>query len=151
VIKLGYDAVELPELNVVAVDKLFCGFDRGLVIETIKLNCSNEMAIEANDINPVLGHLSPIPQPVPPIMRSRESQGVCSVPDSNLRILHQNQTGLLFEGLCGQPKKMADGARPVFDLQPPFGAFTKPCDGIADHISACSCGLVPNRVIIQAN
>jgi hypothetical protein len=56
VIKLGYDAVELPELNVVAVDKLFCGFDRGLVIETIKLNCSNEMAIEANDINPVSPH-----------------------------------------------------------------------------------------------
>jgi hypothetical protein len=44
---------------------------------------------------------------------------------------------------------MADGARRVRDFEPPFGAVAKPCDGVADHVRACPCGLVPSRVIIQ--
>jgi len=60
-----------------------------------------------------------------------------------------NWGDLAIEGLCGQPEKMADGARPIRDLQPPFWAVAKPCDGVADHIRACSSGLVPSRFIIQ--
>jgi hypothetical protein len=41
-------------------------------------------------------------------------------------------TSRLFETLGGQSKKMADGARPIRDFQPPFGTVAKPCDGVAD-------------------
>jgi hypothetical protein len=56
---------------------------------------------------------------------------------------------LAIEALSGNPKKMADSARPVRDFQPPFGAIAKPCDGVADHVSAGPCGLAPSRVIIR--
>jgi hypothetical protein len=54
----------------------------------------------------------------------------------------------LFEALNGQSKKMADGARLIRDFQPPFGAVAKSRDGVADHVRACHCGLVPGRAII---
>jgi len=54
----------------------------------------------------------------------------------------------LFEALGGLSKKMADGARPIRDFQPPFGTVAKPCNGVADHVRACHCSLVPGRAII---
>jgi hypothetical protein len=68
--------------------------------------------------------------------RSEKPQGVCSA-------------RTLFEALGGQSKKMADGARFVRDLQPPFWIVAKPCDGVSDHVRACHCGLVPSRAIIR--
>ena len=56
---------------------------------------------------------------------------------------------LRIEALGGQSKKMADGARPIHDFQPPFRTVAKPCDGVADHVRACHCGLVPGRAIIR--
>ncbi|SRR5229473_7330530 len=45
------------------------------------------------------------------------------------------EAALRIEGLCGQPEKMADGARVVRDFQPPFGAVSKPRDGVARIMS----------------
>jgi hypothetical protein len=58
------------------------------------------------------------------------------------------EAALRIEGLCGQPEKMADGARVVRDFQPPFGAVSKPRDGVADHVRACHCGFVPCHIVV---
>jgi hypothetical protein len=55
---------------------------------------------------------------------------------------------LRIEGLRGQPENMADGARLVRDFQPPFGAVSKPRDGVADHVRACPCSFVPRRIVV---
>jgi hypothetical protein len=43
---------------------------------------------------------------------------------------------------------MADGARVVRDFQPPFGAVSKPRDGVADHVRARHCGFVPCHIVV---
>ena len=60
-----------------------------------------------------------------------------------------NRGGLRIEALCGQSKKMADGARLVCDFQSPLRTVAKSCDDVADHVRAYGCGLVPSRVIIR--
>jgi hypothetical protein len=54
----------------------------------------------------------------------------------------------LFEGFCCHPEQMADGARLVHDFQSPFGAVSKTCDGIADHVRTRHGTFVPSRVVI---
>lgn len=53
----GYPAITLPKLDVVPVDQLLCGFDRGAVILAIELDRPDEFAVIPNDINSILTHL----------------------------------------------------------------------------------------------
>jgi hypothetical protein len=63
--KLGYPAIPLPEfhvlvfhvLHVLALDQLFCGFNRSVVILAIKLNRPDESAVLADDVNAIIHHL----------------------------------------------------------------------------------------------
>ena len=50
-------AIPLPKLNVMTVDELLGGFDRRLIIGAIEQNGPHEMAVAANDVNPIIGHL----------------------------------------------------------------------------------------------
>jgi hypothetical protein len=43
---------------------------------------------------------------------------------------------------------MADSARLVHDFESPFGAVSKTCDGIADHVRTRRGTFVPSRVVI---
>src|ERR1700687_2215537 len=52
-----YYQVALPKLNVMAVDELLCGFNRGLVIGAIEQNRPNEMAVAADNVHSIIGHL----------------------------------------------------------------------------------------------
>jgi hypothetical protein len=82
-IKLGYHALALPKLDILAVDELLCGFNGRVVVRAIKLDRADKMAIVADDVNPIIGQLRhPLPQEVAPTMRPQESNGVCSVSDS---------------------------------------------------------------------
>jgi hypothetical protein len=47
----------LPKLDIVAVDELLCGFNRGVVVLAIKLDRPHEMTVTANDINSIIAHL----------------------------------------------------------------------------------------------
>src|SRR5258708_4189728 len=50
-------AVALPKFDVMSVDELLCGFNRSIVAGAIELNRPHEMAVVANDINSIVGHL----------------------------------------------------------------------------------------------
>jgi hypothetical protein len=56
---------------------------------------------------------------------------------------------MLIEAVGRQPKKVADGARFVCDLKPPFSAFSKPRDGIGDKVDPHRRSLMPCGVIIR--
>jgi hypothetical protein len=57
-----YLAVFLPTLDVMAVDKLPRGFNRSIVIGTVEFDHAHEMAVIANEVNPIKGHLASTPQ-----------------------------------------------------------------------------------------
>ena len=54
--ELRYHAVQLPNLDIVAVSKLPGGLNGCGVIRTIQINCFHEMAVAANDVSSVVGH-----------------------------------------------------------------------------------------------
>jgi hypothetical protein len=65
-IEPGDPAVPMPKLNVVTVDELSCGFDCRIVVGAIEVDCPQEVAVAANDVNSIIGHLRPLqPQNVP--------------------------------------------------------------------------------------
>ena len=57
--ELRYHAVQLPNLDIVAVSKLPGGLDGCGVIRTIQINCFHEMAVAANDVSSVVGAQHP--------------------------------------------------------------------------------------------
>ena len=56
-IKLGYHALALPKLDILAVDELLCGFNVRVDVRAIKLDRADKMAIVADDVNPIIGQL----------------------------------------------------------------------------------------------
>jgi hypothetical protein len=80
-----------------------------------------------------------------PVCRSDDSRQIALY---MMAINVANCSALWIEGLCGYPKKVEDGARLVRDFQPPFGAVSKPRDGVADHIRTRRCCFVPNRIVL---
>jgi hypothetical protein len=67
-----------------AIDKLLRGFNRCIVIGTVELDRAHEMAVVADDIYSIIGHLASSlpPQEVPQITRSQDRKIVCPAPDS---------------------------------------------------------------------
>lgn len=47
-------AIKLPELDIVAIDELFCSLDRCMIIGAIKLDFLKDVAVGAHRVNPVL-------------------------------------------------------------------------------------------------
>ena len=49
----GYGPIHLPKLHVVAVHETPCGFDGGVIIDTIQLNHSNGSVVYPNNIRAI--------------------------------------------------------------------------------------------------
>jgi hypothetical protein len=70
-VKLGYQAILLPKLNVIVVDKLPCRFNRAPVVGAIEQGDLKDMAVVANGIK--LDNRPPTP---PAVARSPTNYGV---------------------------------------------------------------------------
>jgi hypothetical protein len=70
-IELRNRTVPLPKLDIMAVDVLPGGFNCSLVIRAIKLDRPHEMAVAANDVNPIISHLRQLSQEIPLIISSK--------------------------------------------------------------------------------
>jgi hypothetical protein len=55
---VGFDdvALALPKLPIMTVNELLCGFNSRFVIDTFQADGSDEMAVNADHIDPILGH-----------------------------------------------------------------------------------------------
>jgi hypothetical protein len=77
---LAFAPVALPYLNVVAPSELLGGLHLRIVIGAVGFDRPENMAVETNEINPMLGHLHPLfPRQAPP-RRSQTTRLVCSAP-----------------------------------------------------------------------
>jgi hypothetical protein len=56
--ELRYHAVQLPNLDIVAVSKLPGGLNGCGVIRTIQISRFHEMAVAANDVSSLMGHIT---------------------------------------------------------------------------------------------
>jgi hypothetical protein len=56
-IKLGYFAVALPKLNMLAVDKLLWVFDGGAIVTAVQHNASYDVVVVINDVDSIITHL----------------------------------------------------------------------------------------------
>jgi hypothetical protein len=62
-LEFRYYAILLPKLDVMAVDKLLRGFNRCIVVGTVESDRAHEMAVVADEIYSIIGHLRPpLPQ-----------------------------------------------------------------------------------------
>jgi len=48
----------LPHLDIISINKQFCGFDRGLVVRTDQINGPHEMTMLADRISAVMDHVA---------------------------------------------------------------------------------------------
>ena len=71
-------AVALPKLNLVAVNELLGIFLSGVIVGTKKLYRSDEVAVRANDVRPILCHRMPL-LPEVPSMEDETPISVCAL------------------------------------------------------------------------
>jgi hypothetical protein len=56
-VKPGYLTVQLPKLNIVSVNQLLGGFDCCVIVIAVENDRSDEMAVPADDVCAVVGHV----------------------------------------------------------------------------------------------
>jgi hypothetical protein len=78
VLKLRYVPLSLPKLDIVTINELLGIFFSDVIVGTKKLYRSDEVAVRANDVRPILCHRMPL-LPEVPSMEHETPISVCAL------------------------------------------------------------------------